>query len=341
MEGVKVVKMINKVNIKKLILSVTLASIMLLGFIGCTSKESGEAAKKNDGKINIIATLFPQYDFTRQIVGDRANVTLLLPPGVESHSYDPTSQDIIKINNSNLFIYTGKYMESWAERIISGITNKDVKVLDVSKGITLDKEEENHSEENDHDHDHEEEHGEKDSHTHEFDPHIWTSPVNAKKIVDSILNDVCTADPKNADYYKENANKYKTELDALNNDFKKVVSEGKRKKIVFGGRYALHYFGKEYGLKHESAYDSCSTETEPSAGVISHIIKDMKADKIPVIYYEELTEPKVARSISEETGAEMLLLHSCHNVSKEELKNGATYLSLMKQNVINLKKGLE
>lgn len=322
-------KVITKVRYKKLIVCLTLISIMALGFIGCSSKENKDA---KDEKINIVATLFPQYDFTRQIVGDRANVTLLLPSGVESHSFEPTSSDIIKINKSDLFIYTGKYMEAWAENIVKGITNEKVKVLDVSNGINLDKEEE---------HEHEEEHEEKhEEHHHEYDPHIWTSPVNAKKMVDNILESVCSIDPKNADYYRENANKYKLELDALNNDFKKVTSEGKRKEIIFGGRFALHYFVKEYGLKYEAAFDSCSTETEPSAGTISHIIKEIKEDKIPVIYYEELSDPKTARAISEETGAKMLLFHSCHNVSKEELENGATYLSLMKQNLENLKKGL-
>lgn len=297
--------------------------------VGCSTKEKEESLKetagKNDNKIHVVATLFPTYDFAKQILGDKGEVILLLPPGSESHSYEPTPDDIININKSNLFIYTGKYMESWADKIIQGITNKDVSVLDVSKGINLTKEEE---------------HEEHEEHHHEYDPHIWTSPVLAEKMVDNILESICKIDPNNASYYEENANKYKKQLTELNNEFKDIVQNGKRKEIVFGGRFAFNYFEKEYGLNHISAYDSCSTEGEPSAGTISKIITKIKNNKIPVIYYEELTDPKVAKSISDETGSKMLLMHSCHNISKNDFKKGVTYLDIMKKNAVNLKEGL-
>ena len=136
------------------------------------------------------------------------------------------------------------------------------------------------------------------------------------------------------------AAEYKERLDALDERFSEVVETGKRREIVFGGRFALHYFAERYGLTCISAFDSCSGETEPSAGAVAQIIRAIETDGVPVIYYEELTDPKVARSIAEETGAKPLLLHSCHNVSREELQNGATYLSLMEQNVENLREGL-
>ena len=160
-------------------------------------------------------------------------------------------------------------------------------------------------------------------------------------MVQNILQTLCEVDPDNADYYTENANDYLSQLDQLDQEIRTVVANGNRKEIVFGSRFALFYFTHEYGLEYKSAFDSCSTEAEPSAKTVSELINEVKEKQIPVIYYEELTDPKISRSISEETGAEMLLFLSCHNLSKADFESGATYLSLMKQNVENLKKGLE
>ncbi len=306
-----------------------LLSILVLCVIavtGCKSDKSGDSEK-----LSIITTLFPQYDFARQIVGDKADVTLLLSPGVEAHSYDPTPADIVKINKADIFIYTGDNMESWAADILSGIDNENLDVLDVSKGIKLVKTEEEHSDEEDED---------EDAHEHEYDPHIWTSPVNAITMVENILNELVKTDPDNKEYYKENAAKLTKDLNELDSEFKEVVKNADIKTIYFGGRFAMYYFAKEYGLQYEAAFDSCSSETEPSAKRVARIINDMKADNAAVIYYEELVDPKSAKSIAEATGAETLLLHSCHNVSKEEMDAGVTYVSLMKQNVKNLKEGL-
>lgn len=316
---------------KKIVLTLFLI-ISLSGLLmGCNGNNSASKDETMDNKIKVVATLFPQYDFTRQIAGDKAEVTLLMSPGVESHSYEPSPSDIIKINGSDLFIYTGKFMEPWAQSIIDGIENKNVKILDVSQNVSLDKSEE---------HEDEEEHREADHAAHEFDPHIWTSPVNAKIMVENILRDLCELDPENADYYKKNAENYLNELTNLDKEFKDIFEASKRKEIIFAGKFALHYFAEEYGMEYEAAFDSCSAETEPSVKVIAELIDEIKEENIPVVYYPELTDPKVARSISDETGAEMLILHSCHNLSKDELKAGATYLSLMKKNAENLKIGL-
>lgn len=316
---------------KKIILTLFLI-IGLSGLLmGCNGNNSASKDKTRDNKIKVVATLFPQYDFTRQIAGDKAEVTLLMSPGVESHSYEPSPSDIIKINESDLFIYTGKFMEPWAQSIIDGIENKNVKILDVSQNVSLDKSEE---------HEDEEEHTEADHAAHEFDPHIWTSPVNAKIMVENILGDLCELDPENADYYKTNAENYLNELTNLDKEFQDIFRAAKRKEIIFAGKFALHYFAEEYDMEYEAAFDSCSTETEPSVKVIAELIDEIKEENIPVVYYPELTDPKVARSISDETGAEMLLLHSCHNLSKDEFKAGETYLSLMKKNAENLKIGL-
>lgn len=319
----------------KKILTVILVVLLASALFGCTQNQKTSDFPENE-KIKIVTTLFPQYDFARQIAGDKAEIRLLLPPGAESHSFEPTPADIITINNADIFIYTGKYMEPWAEKIIQSVENDTITLLDVSNGISLVKEE--------HDHEHDEEENEDvhedDQHNHEYDPHIWTSPVIAKKMVDNIAASLCYVDSQNASYYKANAESYKKELDSLDSEFKEIVSSGVRNKLYFGGRFALYYFTEEYELEYKSAYDNCSSETEPSAYDIAQIIDEIKENQVPVIYYEELTEPKVSRSISEDTDTEILLFHSCHNISKEDFLNGVTYLDLMKQNAENLKKGL-
>lgn len=312
---------------KKTLTFMIAAVLFLFLLAGCAQKADQGVPAANDaksGKISIVATLFPQYDFARQIAGDKADVKLILPPGMETHSYEPTPSDVNKINNSDMFIYTGKYMEAWAGEIIAGMKDSGSKsyVLDASQGVGLLKSDDPDAEE-------------------PYDPHIWTDPLIAKQMVLNVSGALCRIDPANADYYKANTEKYNKKLDALDAEFRTVVSSGKRKEIIFGSRFALYYFAKEYGLKYAAAFDSCSSETEPSAKTVKQLIDTIKADKIPVIYYAEIEDPKVARSISEYTGAKLLLFHSCHNVTKDELESGATYLSLMEQNVKNLKEGLE
>lgn len=328
---------------KRILIPITI--ILLLLLTGCTSgKEVPAVEETKSGKIQIVATLFPQYDFARQIAGDKADITLLLPPGMESHSYEPTPSDIIKINHSDLFLYTGEYMEAWSQKIIEGMPDAGSHsvVLDVSKGINLAKTSDIEAEhEHEHEYEHEQEHEDVDEHEHFYDPHIWTNPLHAKVMVKNIQETLCEIDPVNADYYKENAAKYSRELDVLDTEFKTIVQNGKRNEIIFGSRFALYYFAKQYGLNYEAAFDSCSSETEPSAKTVAKLIEEIKEEQFPVIYYAEIEEPKVAKSISEETGAKMLLFHSCHNITKAELQEGATYLSLMKQNAQNLKEGLE
>lgn len=307
-------------------------SVMFILMTACSS--SGNNTENNSDKIKISATLFPQYDFARQIAGDKADISLLLPSGMDSHSYEPTPADIISISKSDMFIYTGEYLESWANDIVSDIDNEKTYVLDVSHDIQLVKEDEEHH----HDDDEEEEEG---GHHHEYDPHIWTSPVIAMQMVDNIADALCEIDSENSEYYRTNADNYKSELSELDSDFRKVVAEGKRNTIYFGGKFAMYYFTQEYGLDYVSAFDSCSGETEPSAKVMSEIISGIKENNIPVIYYEEIAEPVVANMIADETGAKPLLLHSCHNVTPAEFKDGVTYIDLMKQNVINLREGLQ
>lgn len=333
---------------RKLQVIISVACIVSLLLIGCSKAETTDSkvAGDNTSKIKVVTTLFPQYDFANQVGKDAVEVKMLLKPGVESHTYEPAPSDIIEINKADVFLYTGDEMEPWVSKILDSL-DSDVMIVDLSKNITLDKVE-------DHDHEHEDEEGDEDhlhedeseeaeheeDHVHSYDPHIWTNPLNAKIMVEDIKAALSEVDKADKMTYENNAKEYLASLDQLDQDIREVVKQAKRDEVVFGGRFAFHYFFEEYGLDYVSAYDSCSSETEPSAKVIATIIDKVKEDQIPIIFYEEFANPKVAESIANATGAKTLLLHSCHNVSTDDYKNGATYLSLMYQNLENLKEAL-
>ena len=285
---------------------------------GCTVKTD---VPQERNKLRIVATLFPQYDFCKELAGDLAEVTLLLPPGAESHSYEPTPADIIAINEADLFIYTGEQMEAWVPGILKSL-EKNPKVLDISKGILL-KGGEVH-----------------DGHVHDADPHIFTSLRLAAQMVQNLENVLTELDSEHGEQYRERGAAYRAELARLDKELEQTVEKAARKELIFGGRFAFLYLTEDYGLNHASAYDSCAAESEPSPAKLAELIDRVRREQIPVVYYEELTDPKTARLIAEETGAKPLLLHSCHNVSKKELEQGETYLSLMQKNVAHIKEGL-
>lgn len=294
--------------------------ILPLVFAACSAKAA--PSTNTDDRLSVVATLFPQYDFARQIAGQHAQVTLLLPPGGESHSYEPSPSDVIRISGADIFFYTGENMETWVPKLLLGIDSPSLQVTDVSAGITLDGEDE-------------------DGHGHGgFDPHIWTSPIKAKQMVQNISDALCAADPDHAADYRANTAAYLEKLDALDTRFRAVTANGRRKDFVFASRFACRYFAEEYGLIPDSPYASCSAETEPGAQDMARVIDHVRNAGIPVIFYQELTDGRMSQSIAEATGAVPLLFHSCHNVSKDEFENGATYLSLMEQNAENLERGL-
>lgn len=296
---------------KKLLLLILCVAVSLCG--------CGNKIPEADEGLSVVATIFPHYDFARRVAGDLANIKLLIKPGAESHTFEPSAQDIISISEADVFLYTHSDMEPWAERIIS-TAGENTEVVRLADSVELAEMHEGHN--------------------HKHDPHIWTSPLNVIKMVEKISEVFSEKDPDNSEAYKKNASEFIEELKALDSEFRKIVSEAKRKKIVFGGRFALLYFAEEYGLTVSAAFDSCISESEPGAGTVARLTDEIRNEKIPVIYYEELTEPKTAMAIGESTGAKPLLLHSCHNVSKEEFEKGIGYLDLMKQNVINLREGL-
>ena len=305
----------------------------------------------NHGKIEVVATLFPQYDFVKQIGGDKVNVTLLLPPGSESHTYEPTPQDMVMVNECNLFIFTGEEMEPWANNLISGMKN-EINVLDLSKTVDLinvEEFEEEHSEEHE-EHEEFEEHKEHEEHTHNhtedehnhtYDPHIWLNPQYAIKMVKSIEQELCRIDYENAEYYKTNAQNYINQIKELDNEFEETVQNVSNPKIAFGGAFAYAYFVERYDLDFISAYETCGESAEPSTAQVKEVIDYINKNKIPVIFYKEYTTGNIAKTISEATGAKMLVFNTVHNVSKDELKNGATYISIMRENLNNFRQALK
>ena len=347
---------------KRLVLIICVLAVGICIFAaGCSkgsSDNSGAAGDESGKKLKIVATLFPQYDFARQIAGDYADVTLLLPPGMESHSYDLRPADMIEIRESDMFIYTGKYMEVWAQTIIDSLDDS-VMVVDVSDGITLEKEEDyfvdehiahedtdeedehdSHADDNDENSDHSHAGHSHSGHTHEYDPHIWTSPVYAMQMVENIVDALMEKDPQHAEEYRQRADEYIDKLAEVDAAFRQVSEESAHRTIFFGGRFAMTYFVREYDFDCVSAYHDCSAESEPSISSVMRMIDEIKESGAKAVYYEELADPKVARTIAEETGVKLLLLHSAHNVSRQEYESGVTYLDIMWNNVEKLKEGL-
>lgn len=312
----------------KRFISILLTALLVAGML--TSCDLAKKTTKDGDKISVVATIFPPYDFTRVITDGRADVAMLLPPASESHSFEPTPQDIIKIQNCDVFIYIGGESDEWVDDILESVDTSKMKIITLIDCVEAVEEEvvEGMEEE-------EEEEG------IAYDEHVWTSPANAKLIVQKISDTLCEVDTENASYYRQNTSDYLAELDELDAAFREVVDNAKRKTIVFGDRFPFRYFADAYGLDYYAAFPGCSTETEASAATITFLTDKIKAEDIPVIFHIELSNKKMANTISEVTGAKVLLLHAVHNITKTDFENNVGYLDLMKQNVENLKEALQ
>ncbi len=302
--------------------------IVLVAFFGRSEKIKKE-------KPLIIATLFPQYDFAKHIVGDKMDVELLLKSGVETHNYEPTAKDMMKVlNNSDMFLYTGEELEPWTKKITDNIGGDSKKIVNVASNIDLiniEEFEKRHINSWGSEEEHEEEHEEI------YDEHVWLNMDNSIKMIDCILKEVVSLDEENKAYYEENAKKYKDEITALKGDYEKLIQNAKRKEIAIGGEFAYAYLVDEFGLNFVSVYNNCGEGEDPSISKVKFVIDYINKNNLPVVYYEELSEGTIAKMISEETSAEKMVLYSIHNgdISKD------TYVSLMKENYNSLKKGLE
>lgn len=326
------------------------------------AEKSMETEKSTDKptegkKLQIVTTNFPSYDFARAITKEDAEVTMLVKPGAETHSFEPSPQDIITIQNADLFIYTGGDSDEWVDGILESVQNKNFHVFKMMDAVNLIEEEtvegmqeEEHehdhadadhgNEEADHDHEKADQAEEHEEEGPEMDEHVWTSPKNAITIVEKLEETLSGLDESHKDSFKANSESYVKELEELDKSFKEVVDSGKRKEIIVADRFPFAYFCKEYGLSYFAAFPGCSTDTQPSAATIAFLTDKVKEDKIPVVFHIEMGNEDMVNAISKDTGAKKLLLNSVHNVTDSDFKAGKTYVDLMKPNVEALKEAL-
>ena len=301
-----------------------MVGILLLPLI--LSCQPAKETEQGTRKMRAIATIFPVYDFVRIIGGDKVKVTLLLPPGTDAHHFEPKPEDILKICKSDLFFFTNFEMEHWAYKIIKAAAeNTNMLAVETGNGAVLipltegDEEEKNLS---------------------KFDPHIWLDMDNARKMVDNIASALIKRDSRNSDYYLKNARKYKLKLIDLDKKYREGLNKCRSKVILHAGHWAFAYLANKYHVRYIAAYN-VSADAEPSPQKILNLIEQVKTNRIPYIFYESLTAPRLADTIAGETGAGLLKLNNGHNISKEDLKRNKSFLIMMEDNLVNLKKGMQ
>ena len=332
----------------KRIFSLLLALALALSLCACAAP----AETADDGKLQIVTTLFPYYDFARAIAQDRADVTLLLSPGREAHSFEPTPLDAVTISEADVFLYNGGEGEYWVESMldaagehiavasrmmdyVDALNEEYVEGMQGADGHDHDHE---HGSHDDHDHDHEED--EHDSDEIEYDEHIWTSPKNAVVLCRAVCDAICRADAENAAFYRANCENYCAQLEDLDARFAALCESAPRRLLIFADRFPMLYFCREYGLDYRAAFHGCSGDTEPSLATIKFLIDKVEDENIPVVYTIDFGTKKVAAVVSECTGAAIETLYSMQTVSRADFDAGETYLTLMERNFEALRKGL-
>ena len=317
---------------KKRLFVIILSFVIFITVIMFLIIKFGKGLTKNEKKV-IYTTIYPEYDFTSHIVKDKIEVKRLIGPGVEIHTYEPSSKDMVNISNSDLFIYTGDIMEPWASQVIGSISDYDVKIVDTSKNINminleefmskyslLDEKEEN------------ENHDEHSS----LDGHIWMNPRNACIMIDTILEEVIKIDKQNKDFYEKNANEYKKRILDLDKEIELSLENNNIKTLVFGGEFSYSYFCERYNLSVVSCYTACGEHQDPSISRIEDVIEYIKNNDIKNIFYEELSEGQVSMMISEETNSKAKVFNTLHNVTEEEIAENQDYVSIMKDNLYKI-----
>lgn len=282
------------------------------------------AAGQAEGRLSIVCTDFPCYDLARQAAGELAEVSMLLKPGVEAHAYEPTPADILQIGGADLFVYIGGESDAWVESILSGFDGANapatLRMMDCVDGL-IEEEDEGHGP--------------------EYDEHIWTSPKNAARMAVAVGEALAAVDPDGAQTYRQNAGLYAEAIEGIDAEIEAVVSNAARRTLVFADRFPFIYLTRAYGLEYLAAFPSCTADTEPSAQTVMALIEKVAGEGIPAIYTIELSTQSIARTVAEETGAQILTLHSMQTVSQSEFDAGETYVSIMGKNVEALKAGLE
>ena len=313
---------------KRILALLLAAALLALG--GCSAR----AARAVPEGVSVVATGFAAWDFARQLLGERGQAELLIPPGSETHSFEPTPKDIINIQNCDVFIYTGGESDAWVADVLASV-GEGVRAVTLMDCVELLEEETVEGMETEdahagHDHGHEA----------EYDEHVWTSPRNAALICEKIAAALCEADPDGAEEYEARLAAYKEELEELDAAFWDVVNSGVRKTVIFADRFPLLYFARAYGLSYYAAFPGCADDAEPSAATVAFIIDKVREEGIPVVFHIELSNELMADTVCDETGAAKRQFNACHNVTRAQFDAGVTYLELMWENVGVLREAL-
>ncbi|MGG2093240.1 metal ABC transporter substrate-binding protein [Bacillus sp. S13(2024)] len=295
---------------------------------GCSKQNEAKSNTKQDKSLKVVTTFYPMYDFTKNVVGSNGTVDVLIPAGTEPHDFEPSPKDIAKIESADVFVYNSDSMETWVPKVLKSLDNKNIKVVDASKGISLT---EGTAED------------EKDKHTdkgqgHPQDPHVWLDPVLAQKEVENIKQAVIEADPTHKQDYEKNTDQFTAKLKDLDNQFRTTLGNAKHKEFVTQ-HAAFGYLAKEYGLT-QVPIAGLAPDQEPSPAKLAELQKYVKDNNIKIIYFEEVASPKIAKTLADETGAKTVVLSPIEGITKEEQAKGNDYISYMKKNLDALKQSI-
>lgn len=331
----------------KKIISILLAGVMAVSCLSACgqNKSNTQINDNNDNQIKVVTTIFPEYDWVKEIAGDEVSdmdITMLLDNGVDLHSYQPTADDIMKISDCDLFIYVGGESDAWVEDALKEAVNKDMKVINLLDVLGNSVKEEEVVEGMEAEEEEEEEAG--DGEEPEYDEHVWLSLRNVKVLCEAIADDLAEIDTENADIYQENEKVYADKLDDLDKKYQETVDSASQKTLLFGDRFPFRYMVDDYGLKYYAAFVGCSAETEASFETISFLAKKVDELGLKNIMTIENSDQKIAKTIRDNTkdkNQEILSLDSMQSTTSEDVKNGTTYLSVMENNLDVLKKAMQ
>lgn len=330
---------------KKIIIAVLCMLLTAGALAGCGEKNKSE----KNADLSIVATIFPGYDWVREIMGDEAenaDITMLMDNGTDLHSYQPTADDISKISKCDLFIYAGGESDEWVKDALKQAENKDMKVINMVEmlGDSVKTEEVVEGMESEHDHDHDEDGAHHDSDQEvEYDEHTWLSLKNAEMICEAIENDLSSLDPENKDIYKKNSEEYISKLSELDSKYRETVDDAARKTVLFGDRFPFRYLTDDYGLDYYAAFVGCSAETEASFKTVKFLAEKVDELDLPCVMTIEGSDHKIAETIIRNTAdkdQKVLTMDSMQSVTASDLKDGKTYLSVMEKNLEALKEAL-
>lgn len=293
-----------------------MCAVFVLALCGCGANDNDSTPQTQDGKISIVTTVYPLYDFVRAVAGEFADIKMLIAPGTEVHSYDPSPSDIAAIYDCDLFVFIGGESEQWVDRVLNDVNVNRLKMMGKVKLLNEDGE-------------------------HGYDEHIWTSPENAISMINAICDSLCDISEDNAEIFKKNSNDYTESIRAVQSDIHTAVRQSENGFILVADRFPFKYFTEEFGIDYKAAFGGCATSTDISLKVMGELTKTVEEKGITAAFYTEMSNRVVADALAEETGIQLYELHSAHNVTTDDFNAGVTYVDIMRRNLESLRKGMK